>query len=250
MLRCRATEVSAREGVCPSLAGASKLNAPRFALYHRWPCEAHAQASHQSFSRVASPLPMPPAISTRRLGRISCKSLEPPLGSAIAFRRSGELPASLLQVSGTPSLEPPLGGRGYLPCRDLVAASLRRREVCPRGSDCPAELTDSNFPPPLRRLARADVCLRRAKVAALTGDCPSKIVCARATGGRCQGTSGSPAPRAVGQSRRGPIDAHACCSGCPKIVLVRFPPDQLRSTGWLHSEDHTEDSTWINAHAP
>ena len=108
LLRCRATEVSAREGVCPSLAGASKLNAPRFALYHRWPCEAHAQASHQSFSRVASPLPMPPAISTRRLGRISCKSLEPPLGSAIAFRRSGELPASLLQVSGTPSLEPPL----------------------------------------------------------------------------------------------------------------------------------------------
>ena len=37
-----------------------------------------------------------------------------------------------------------------------------------RGGVCPAELTDSSFPLPLRRLARADVCLRRADVAILT----------------------------------------------------------------------------------
>jgi hypothetical protein len=82
LLRCRVTEVSAKEGVCPSLAGASKLNAPRFALYHRWPCEAHAQASHQSFSRVASPLPMP------------CGHLHSTVGE------------NLLQVSGTTPASP------------------------------------------------------------------------------------------------------------------------------------------------
>ena len=85
LLRCRATEVSAKEAVCPRLAGASKLNAPRFALYHRWPCEAHTHASHQSSSRVASP------------HADACGHLHSTVGK------------NFLQVSGTPLGGTPLG---------------------------------------------------------------------------------------------------------------------------------------------
>jgi hypothetical protein len=68
-------------------------------------------------------------------------------------------------------------------CRThAVAASLRRREVRRRRNDCAAKLTDSSFSLPLRRLASANVCLRRANAAAITAIVRRKP-CACATGG-------------------------------------------------------------------
>ena len=98
---------------------------------------------------------------------------------AVGFRRAwharipgpGSRPFSAIRLSSiaTAKLAPTTWPAARLSSRrNLVVASLRRREVRRVGRHRPAKLThgSSQFFP--RRLARADVCPRRANVAALT----------------------------------------------------------------------------------
>jgi hypothetical protein len=89
-----------------------------------------------------------------------------------------------------------------------VVASLRRREVCRAGRHRPAKLTNGASSLLPRRLARADVCPRRANVAALTSAVrreTARNARADVISGLSPGRSGSATPRYRGQHRCGAI---------------------------------------------
>ena len=103
----------------------------------------------------------------------------------------------------------PLGRpRGNLPCRHLVVAALRRREVRRVGRHRSAELSNDASSLLPRRLARADLCPRRANVAALTSAVrreTARNARADVISGLSPGGSGSATPRYRGQHRCGAI---------------------------------------------
>jgi len=103
---------------------------------------------------------------------------------------------------------PPGRSRSHLPCRDLVVASLRRREVRRAGRHSSAELSNGASSLLPRRLARADVCPRRTNVAALTSAVrreTARNARAYVISGLSPRRSGLATPRCRGQHRCGAI---------------------------------------------
>jgi len=104
---------------------------------------------------------------------------------------------------------PPGWPRGYFPRWHLVVASLRRREVCRAGRHRPAKLTNGASSLLPRRLARADVCPRRANVAALTSAVrreTARNAHADVISGLSPGSFGSATPCYRGQHQCGAIE--------------------------------------------